>query len=101
MSTDLDVDRAPDGDDLPEPVAPEARPVTTRAHRVRAVAIYVAALVLWTSFVGLPNDPIGVFLWIWAAGIAWNIDAPRSYHLRFPRDWWPVLLGLAIYYFFR
>jgi hypothetical protein len=76
-------------------------PTTTPAHRLRAVAVYVGALLLWIALIGVPNDPIGVFLWLWGAGIAWNIDAPRSYHLRFPRDWWPVLLGLVIYWFTR
>ena len=83
------------------PAAPSARPVTTPAHRARAVALYLGAAALWVAVVGVPNDPIGVFLWLWAAGMAWNIDAPREYHLRFPRDWWPVLLGLVIYWFTR
>jgi len=77
------------------------KPFTTRAHRVRAMVVYIGAFLLWTEFIGLPNDPIGVFLWIWAAGIAWNIDAPWSYHRRFPADWWPVLAGLTVYYFSR
>lgn len=77
------------------------RPYTSPTHRAVAMAVYAAALVLWTAFVGLPNDPIGVFLWFWAAGIAWNIDAPRAYHLGFPRDWWPALLALVIYWFTR
>lgn len=77
------------------------RPYTSPRHRVIAMGVYAAAFVLWTAYIGLPNDPIGVFLWFWAAGIAWNIDAPRGYHLNFPRDWWPALLALVIYWFTR
>lgn len=81
--------------------ATSTRPVTTPAHRFRAVAVYAVLLLVWIALIGVPNDPIGVFLWLWGAGIAWNIDAPRAYHLRFPRDWWPVLLGLTVYWFTR
>ncbi|MFL6159767.1 MAG: phosphatase PAP2 family protein [Marmoricola sp.] len=80
---------------------PPVRPFTTRSHRALAMAVYVVALLAWTHFIGLPNDPIGVFLWMWAAGIAWNVDAPWSYHRRFPADWWPALLGLVVYWFTR
>ncbi|HEX4191214.1 MAG TPA: phosphatase PAP2 family protein [Marmoricola sp.] len=103
MSTALDPEdslggpgRAQDG-----PQDSPTRPVTTRAHRTRAMTAYVVAFLVWTHFIGLPNDPIGIFLWMWAAGIAWNADAPWSYHKRFPMDWWPALLGLAVYWFTR
>jgi len=102
MSTDLEAGDGFDGGTVvADAEAVPGRPFTSRAHRIRAMAVYLAAFVLWTHFIGLPNDPIGVFLWMWAAGIAWNIDAPRSYHLRFPGDWWPVLLGLTAYWFTR
>lgn len=100
-----DVD--PVGNDHLPPVAHSARPgrptrpYTSPGHRVVAMSVYAAAFVVWTVYIGLPNDPIGVFLWFWAAGIAWNIDAPRGYHLNFPRDWWPALLALVIYWFTR
>lgn len=77
------------------------KPFTSRPHRIRAMVIFVVAFLLWVRFYGFPNDPIGVFLWLWASGIAWNIDAPWSYHKRFPKDWWPVLAGLTVYYFSR
>ncbi len=76
------------------------RGTSTRA-RWTAMAAYVGALAAWSALIGVPNDPIGVFLWIWFLLVAWNIQAPQSYHLRFPRDWWPVLLGLVIYWFTR
>lgn len=77
------------------------RPYTAPLHRLVAMLVYTAALAAWVVVVGLPNDPIGVFLWFWAAGVAWNIDAPRAYHLRFPSDWWPVLVALTVYWFTR
>lgn len=78
-----------------------ARPVTTPRARALGVAAYVVLLVGWSSLIGIPNDPIGVFLWIWGAFVAWDVQAPREWHMRFPRDWWPVLLGLVIYWFTR
>ena len=102
MSAEVETGSGLDGSH-PSPPAGDVvtKPFTTRAHRIRAMVVYVGAFLLWTEFIGFPNDPIGVFLWIWAAGIAWNIDAPWSYHKRFPRDWWPVLAGLTLYYFSR
>lgn len=102
MSTELGAGDGFEAGVLAEPaVVKPARPFTIRTHRVQAVAAYLVAFVLWTHFIGLPNDPIWVFVWLWAAGIAWNIDAPWSYHRRFPADWWPVLLGLVVYWFTR
>ena len=93
---------APDpASDVRGATPPPVRPYTAPLHRVLAMTVYAVAFVGWVALVGLPNDPIGVFLWFWAAGIAWNIDAPRRYHLRFPSDWWPVLVGLTIYWFTR
>lgn len=81
--------------------APGSRPQTEPRARVLAVAAYCVLLVGWSSLVGIPNDPLGVFLWIWGAFVAWDVQAPREHHLRFPRDWWPVLLGLVVYWFTR
>jgi hypothetical protein len=101
VSTELEAGDGIEPSALTRPDVQQARPFTTRAHRIQAMALYVVAFLAWTHFIGLPNDPIWVFLWIWFAGIAWNIDAPRAYHLRFPADWWPVLLGLVVYWFTR
>ena len=51
--------------------------------------------------IGIPNDTGGVVLWVWFATIAWNIDAPRSEHLDFWRDWWRPLLVLVVYWLLR
>ena len=59
------------------------------------VLLYVAALVLWSAIVGLPNDPLGILLWGWLA----------TYALRrnegFWRDWWPVVVALVVYWLAR
>jgi membrane-associated phospholipid phosphatase len=62
-------------------------------RRVLAVAAYAVALLVWCAVVGIPNDPIGVALWLWLLAICWRLD----WSLQFPRDWWPWLLALAVY----
>jgi hypothetical protein len=59
------------------------------------VAAYVAALVAWSAFVGIPNDPLGILLWGW---LALRI-AHR--HEGFWRDWRPYVVALAVYWFLR
>jgi hypothetical protein len=69
--------------------------------RARAMTAYAVALVAWSWFVGIPNDPAGVILWIWFGTIAWRIDAPARDHLEFWRDWWKPLLLLVVYWLGR
>ena len=38
------------------------------------------------------DDPAYAFVWIWPGTIAWNSDRPWRSHLRFARDWVPVVL---------
>src|SRR5439155_19435120 len=48
--------------------------------------------------VGLPGtDPIQAFVWLWAATVAWRSDQPWREHLRFARDWVPVVVLLEVY----
>ncbi|MCO1618607.1 phosphatase PAP2 family protein [Micromonospora sp. CPM1] len=66
-------------------------------RRVIAMTIWgVAFVVAWLA-IGLPTDPAYAFLWIWAGTIAWNSARPWRSHLRFARDWIPVVLLLAAY----
>lgn len=83
------------------PAGPRVRPVTGARARTLAVSAYLVLLLAWSTTIGIPNDPVGVFLWLWGAFVAWDVQAPRAWHLRFPRDWWPVLLGLVVYWFTR
>jgi membrane-associated phospholipid phosphatase len=68
-----------------------------RATRPWAMAGYAVLLTLWCWLVGIPKDPGGVFLWLWLGVAAWSPARARD----FGRDWWPVLAGLAIYWFSR
>ena len=74
---------------------------TSRSTRVISMLVYVAALTLWSVFLGLPKQTLSAFLWIWLAIIAWNVGRPWRTHLAFPRDWWPSLLILTIYMYSR
>ena len=58
-----------------------------------SVAAYAVAFLGWCALVGIPNDPIGVALWMWLLAICWRHD----WCLQFPKDWWPWLLALAVY----
>jgi PAP2 superfamily protein len=65
----------------------------SKTGRVLAVTAYAVALFLWCWLVGIPNDPIGVSLWLWLLAICWRLD----WSWQFPKDWWPWLLALAVY----
>ena len=58
-------------------------------------------LAAYTELLGIPNDTISVFVWLWFGTIAWNIEAPWRYHLRFVRDWSIPMVGLVIYFYSR
>jgi hypothetical protein len=62
---------------------------------------YAVVLLLWCWFVGIPNDPAGVIVWIWLATIAWYVDDPDRRWRRFWRDWWVPLLLLVVYWLVR
>jgi membrane-associated phospholipid phosphatase len=94
VTQDLEAsDVAPEVTDLP--------PVTRRRARVVAMAVYAVALAAYTQSLGIPNDTVSVFAWLWFGTIAWNIEAPRRYHLRFVRDWSLPMVGLIIYFYSR
>lgn len=80
---------------------PVAYPQTRRAARGIAMAAYAVALVAWSLTLGIPNDTIQVFLWLWLGTVAWNIEATPRYHLNFLKDWSLPVLGLVIYFYSR
>lgn len=80
---------------------PVAYPRTRRKVRLAAMLVYAALLVLWSEMLGIPNDTVGVFLWLWLGTVAWNIEARPRYHLNFLKDWWIPVVGLVIYFFTR
>ncbi|SCL69238.1 PAP2 superfamily protein [Micromonospora peucetia] len=83
----------------PQPPARTEPPASPDGGRRRVVAMTVwgVAFVVGWFGIGLPTDPAYAFLWIWAGTIAWNSSRPWRSHLRFARDWVPVVLLLAVY----
>jgi membrane-associated phospholipid phosphatase len=72
--------------------------------RQRAVATYAVALVAWSLTVGIPNDSIGVSLWIWVATLCWSAGSwaqVRQVSRAWWRDWWLPLVLLALYALLR
>jgi len=84
-----------------QPIDRLPMPPTRPAARARALLVVGVLLVIWIRFIGIPNDTVGVALWLWLVTIAWNIDAPRSRYLDFARDWWRPILLLAVYWLLR
>lgn len=86
-------------------LAEQGRPVparrTRRKVRIAAMVGYAVLLGVWIDFLGIPNDTIQVFLWLWLGTVAWDIEAPARYHLYFLRDWWLPVVGLVIYFYSR
>src|SRR6478609_9096933 len=83
------------------PTRPLPYPRTRHKVRVVSMAAYAGLLLLWSETLGIPNDTVGVFLWLWFGTIAWNIEAQPRYHLNFLKDWWLPVAGLVIYFFSR
>lgn len=84
----------------PEAEAPQ-RPVTRTWVRALAMLGYAALLTVWILTLGIPNDTVQVFLWLWVGTIAWHFEAPPRYHLNFLRDWWLPVAGLVVYFYSR
>ena len=69
------------------------------ALRVAAILVYLGLLALWTALVGIPSDPLSLFVALWVATIAWRAGAPLRSHVAFARDWsLPVLFLLGYSY---
>jgi membrane-associated phospholipid phosphatase len=74
---------------------------TRRKVRALAMAAYAVLLAVWIDHLGIPNDTVQIFLWLWLGTIAWDVEAPPRYHLYFLRDWWLPVVGLVIYFYSR
>jgi membrane-associated phospholipid phosphatase len=81
--------------------APEDPVSDPRRRRLLTLSLYGVAFLAWWLVIGLPTDPMVAFGWLWLATIAWNSDRPWREHLRFARDWVPVLILLVLYDFSR
>lgn len=84
----------PDPAPAPSPGPPSTNP---RRRRLVAMTLWTVAFVAAWLLIGLPTDPVYAFVWLWTATIAWRSDRPWRTHLRFARDWLPVVVLLAIY----
>lgn len=80
---------------------PAPYPQTRRPVRAVAMVVYAVALVAWSLTLGIPNDTVQVFLWLWLGTVAWNIQAQPRYHLNFLKDWALPVVGLVIYFYSR
>lgn len=87
------------------PVSSTLRPIpfprTRRPVRAAAMTAYAGALVAWSLTIGIPNDTVQVFLWLWLGTVAWNVQAQPRYHLNFLKDWWLPVAGLVVYFYSR
>jgi hypothetical protein len=72
-----------------------------RRRRFIAVTAYLVAVLAYWKIIGLPTDPVLIFLFLWVAIAAWNAAAPWRDHLRFVRDWAPLVVVLVAYNFSR
>lgn len=90
-------------DEIPAPAAPEPeQPTPEGRHRLIAMSVWAVGFVAWWFLLGLPmTDPILLFLWLWAATVAWRIDRPWRDHLRFGQDWAAIVVLLEVYNFSR
>ena len=75
-------------------------PSTTRTRAV-ATAVCLAAAAAWFRALGVPADPVSIFIWLWLVTIAWRWGVPLRRHLDFARDWWPALATLLFYTYTR
>lgn len=81
----------------------EPGPSTRRDRRLRFAALtaYSIGFVAYWKILGLPTDPVLIFLFLWVGIVAWNAAAPWREHLRFGRDWAPLIVVIVVYNFSR
>lgn len=65
------------------------------------MTVYVAAFVVQWLVWGLPVDTLLIFFWLLAGVVCWNIGKPAHHHLKWARDWGPILGLLLVYDFSR
>ncbi len=70
-----------------------------RRLRIVAVTAYAGSFLAYWKILGLPTDPVLIFAFLWVGIAAWNAAAPWREHLRFARDWIPLIVLLVAYQF--
>ncbi|MEV0838155.1 phosphatase PAP2 family protein [Actinocatenispora sera] len=74
---------------------------TSRRRRIIGLTVVGLLFVGWCVTVGLPTDPVLASIWLWVLTIGWNNGRHWTHHLRFLRDWLPVLVFLVLYSYSR
>jgi hypothetical protein len=74
-----------------------ARPRGLTRRRAIGLGAWFALFAALLPVLGVPTDPIYFFGLLWLLTIAWNSDRPWRYHLRFVRDWLPIIALLVVY----
>lgn len=100
MAVQAEVDGAQD----PQSQSPEGPATSTarnRRLRFTALTAYAVAMIAYWKILGLPTDPVLIFLLLWVGIAAWNAAAPWREHLRFARDWAPLIVVIVAYNFSR
>jgi hypothetical protein len=87
--------------DVPQEASGASGRLSRLPRRTYALTAYAVLFVLYWKLVGLPTDPTVAICFLWVATIAWGIDRPRREHLRFARDWAPIVVLLIVYDFSR
>jgi hypothetical protein len=75
----------------------ETRPRALTRRRAIGLGVWFALFAVLLAIVGVPTDPIYFFGLLWLLTIAWNSDRPWRAHLRFLRDWLPIVVLLVVY----
>jgi len=88
-------------DSAPPPASDASRLRRNRRRRTVAITAYGLAFLTYWKVIGLPTDPVLIFLFLWVAIAAWNAAAPWRDHLRFVRDWSPLIVVIVAYNFSR
>jgi len=83
-------------------LTPEETPATVtpnlRKRRIIGMSIFAVVFAVGCWLTGVPSsDPLIAFGWLWLATIAWRNYLPWKEHLRFLRDWLPIVFLLMVY----
>jgi membrane-associated phospholipid phosphatase len=85
-----------DGTDRPAAIE-DGTVSVTRRQRIIAMTVWAIVFTAGCFVLGVPTDSVLAFGWLWLATIAWNYRQPWRSHLRFLRDWAPIIVLLVVY----
>ena len=83
---------------LTPPETPAIATPDLRKRRVIGMLVFAVVFIIGCWLIGVPSsDPLIAFGWLWLATIAWRNHLPWKEHLRFLRDWLPIIFLLIVY----